>query len=157
MDDDLLALETELKRLRPAAPSRALLARVERDLASEPVARPGFSWRWLWIGALPLAATCAVVWLQVYRPPVSPAGIAVKNPLTESAADDTSLLKPVAAENVLVAAQDEGLVTLADGTSARRERLQFLETITWRNPRTHASLTWTVPREEVRVVPVSLQ
>ena len=48
-------------------------------------------------------------------------------------------------------------VTLADGTPARRERIQFVDTITWRNPRTNASLTWTVPREEVRVVPVVWQ
>ena len=66
-------------------------------------------------------------------------------------------MKPIAAENVLVSARDEGLVTLADGTEARRERLHFVDTITWKNPRTHASLVWTVPREEVRVVPISFQ
>lgn len=157
MDDELTSLEVELQNLRPADPSRALLARIERDLVPVTPAKPGFSWRWLWIGALPLAATCAVVWLQFYRPPVVPLGNAAQNPLTDVAADDSALLKPVAAENVLVAARDEGLVTLADGTPARRERLEFIETITWRNPRTQASLTWTVPREEVRVVPVLLQ
>lgn len=157
MDDELTSLENELQNLRPADPSRALLARIEHDLPPPATARPGFSWRWLWIGALPLAATCAVVWLQVYRPPVVVSGDAVQNPLTDVAGDESALLKPVAAENVLVAARDEGLVTLADGTTARRERLEFIETITWRNPRTHASLTWTVPREEVRVVPVLLQ
>ena len=66
-------------------------------------------------------------------------------------------LKPVAAENVLVSARDEGLVILEDGTSARRERLQFVDTITWKNPRTNSSLRWSVPREEVRIVPVVFQ
>ena len=68
-----------------------------------------------------------------------------------------ALLKPVAAENVLVSASDEGLVTLEDGTPARRERLQFVDTITWKNPRTNSSLRWSVPREEVRIVPVVFQ
>jgi hypothetical protein len=66
-------------------------------------------------------------------------------------------LKPVAAENLLVVASDEGLVTLDDGTPARRERRQYVDTITWKNPRTNASLTWSMPREEVRVVPIVFQ
>jgi hypothetical protein len=73
------------------------------------------------------------------------------------AGGDGAVLKPVAAEKVLYAAQDEGLVTLEDGTTARRERLSYVDTITWKNPRTNASLTWSVPREEVRVVPVHFQ
>jgi hypothetical protein len=32
-----------------------------------------------------------------------------------------------------------------------------VDTITWKNPRTNASVRWTVPREEVRVVPVKFQ
>ena len=63
----------------------------------------------------------------------------------------------LAEEDGLVRARDEGFVTLDDGTPARRERLVFVDTITWSDPRTNASLTWTVPREEVRVVPVSFQ
>jgi hypothetical protein len=68
-----------------------------------------------------------------------------------------AVLKPIAAEKVLISADDEGVVILDDGTTARRERLQYVDTITWRNPRTNASLRWTVPREEVRIVPVTLQ
>ncbi|MBL9185971.1 MAG: hypothetical protein JNK23_00695 [Opitutaceae bacterium] len=66
-------------------------------------------------------------------------------------------MKPVAAENLLVSVRDEGLVTLDDGTRARRERLHYVDTIVWKNSRTHASLTWSVPREEVRIVPVVFQ
>ena len=72
-------------------------------------------------------------------------------------ASNETPLKPVAAENVLISATDEGLVTLDDGTQARRERLQYVDTITWKNARTNASLTWRVPREEVRVVPIAFQ
>jgi hypothetical protein len=48
-------------------------------------------------------------------------------------------------------------VTLDDGTPARRARLKFVDSVTWRDPRSNASLTWTVPREEVRVMPVVFQ
>jgi len=48
-------------------------------------------------------------------------------------------------------------VTLDDGTTARRLRQSYLDRITWKNPETNASLVWSVPREEIRVVPVLLQ
>lgn len=83
------------------------------------------------------------------------AGAGLTNTATAPLGDAT--LKPVAAENVLYAASDEGLVTLDDGTTARQERLSYVDTITWKNPLTRASLTWSVPREEVRVVPVNFQ
>jgi hypothetical protein len=48
-------------------------------------------------------------------------------------------------------------VTLADGTAARRVRSSYVDTITWKNPKTNASLRWSVPRDEVRVMPVVFQ
>ena len=45
-------------------------------------------------------------------------------------------------------------VTLDDGTTAHRVFQCYLDTYTWRNPRTNASLRWTVPRDELRVIPV---
>jgi len=74
-----------------------------------------------------------------------------------NAGEAAPAFRPVAAENVLYAAQDEGLVALADGTPARRVRSSYVDTITWKNPRNNASLRWSVPREEVRVVPVVFQ
>jgi hypothetical protein len=144
MDDDLERFEAELRRLRPAAPAPALAVRIGRELAAAPARGPLAPVHRIWAVVLP-AAAAAVALLAQFVPP-APA----RN------ADDVTL-KPVAAENLLIAARDEGLVTLGDGTTARRERLQFVDTIVWRNPRTHASLTWTVPREEVRVVPVVFQ
>jgi anti-sigma-K factor RskA len=164
MDDELKQLENELRRLTPAAPSPELLARIDRDLAvsaleAGPAAdalrkRAGFGPWWWWIaGALPAAA--AVAFLLARRPTVS--DVSAGTTEAPGATAEQTALKPVAAENLLVAAQDEGLVTLDDGTPARRARLHYLDTITWKNPRTNASLTWTVPREEVRVVPVTFQ
>jgi hypothetical protein len=156
MDDDLKFFEAELQRLRPVRPSAALRARVHRELEPAPGRlgrNPGW-WAWL---ALPAAAAALLLFnLQWHAPPASDANVR-PSPAVTTAAAGGDTLKPVAAENVLYAATDEGLVTLDDGTPARRERLHFVDTITWRNPRTNASLTWSVPREEVRIVPVNFQ
>jgi hypothetical protein len=65
--------------------------------------------------------------------------------------------KPVAAQDVLYAARDEGYVRLGDGTPAHRLRESYVDTITWENPSSHASLRWSVPRDEIRVIPASFQ
>lgn len=151
MDDELQQLEAELKRLRPVAPSRELWQRIGQELTPPAQARQGGVGAWVWLTALPVAAAL-IVFLALTTRRSAPTS-------TESPAAGVSpaLLKPVAAQNLLYAARDEGLVVLDDGTTARRERLNYVDTITWKNSRTHASLTWSVPREEVRVVPVSFQ
>ena len=157
MDDELQNLEAELSALRPVRPSAALRARIERELsAAEAPARVVTpSWR-IWAAALPVAAAVAVLAaLAMTRAPRAPASNEKSAAVSE--ADGAPRLKPIAAENVLYAARDEGLVTLEDGTPARRARLSYVDTIVWENPRTNASLKWSVPREEVRIVPVSYQ
>ena len=160
MDNELSQLEAELARLRPAPPSRALVRRIEAELATAETRR-AFSWYdWVLAAALPAAAIMVLVLTQLPTGDESRTPAEAKtSPAAETPAmaisDET--LKPVTAEKLLVSANDEGLVILADGTPARRARLHFVDTITWRHPRTNASLTWTVPREEVRVVPVAFQ
>lgn len=151
MDEELRELERELRQLRPVSPSPRLLAAVERDLAI-PAVKRAFPLETMWEKALPIGAAAAVIFLSALQSDTAP----VRSMMRVDGAQ-AAVLRPVAVENVLVAAEDEGLVTLADGTPARRARLQFLDTITWRNPATDASLRWTVPREEVRVVPVHFQ
>jgi hypothetical protein len=158
MDDELQQLEAELKWLRPAAPARRLVARLERELA--PMAarsRQPAPLLWFWAAALPAAAALALVVGSVMRRDLAGAREAAKPNVDVLPLEDRSGLKPITAENVLYSATDEGLVTLDDGTRARRERLNFVDTITFKNPRTNASLKWSVPREEIRVVPVSFQ
>jgi hypothetical protein len=134
MDDDFKDLETELKRLRPLRPSPELTSRIERRLGQRA------SWFAAWT-ALPVAAALMLAFVLA-RP-------------TEMAA--ASVYKPVSSEGVLYQTRDEGLITLADGTPARQVRDSYVETITWKNPKTNASLRWTVPHEEVRVVPINYQ
>lgn len=167
MDNEFSQLEAELKALRPVAPSHNVQARIGRELergeVSARVTPSAWVW-WRWAAALPAAAAVLIALVVFVRrvPPVSSgentATTAV--PATGATAgevESASVFKPVAAENVLYAVADEGLVTLDDGTAARRERLSYVDTITWKNPRTNASVRWTIPREEVRVVPVKYQ
>jgi hypothetical protein len=150
MDEELNRLEAELKRLRPLAPSPRSFAAVERELERPATTRARVS-RWWWAAIAPLAAAAMVVFLFIRRD--LPAG----RPDREPQSADALMMKPIALEKLLVSAEDEGLVTLDDGQPARRARLQYVDTITWKNPRTNASLTWSVPREEVRVVPIRFQ
>lgn len=152
MDDDLTTLEAELQRLRPLSPRPAVRAGIERQLTRGYSRRALItSWaRW----ALPAAAMIAlafVLWSVnggTRRAAVPPAaGLAGPSPQ----------FNPVSADNVLVSARDEGVVVLRDGTPARRFRQISVDSITWKNAATNASLVWTVPREEVRVVPISYQ
>ena len=162
MDNDLQELEAELKRLRPLAPARDVADVIARELATAPQRSRRY---WVW-AALPLAtaASLAGVILLQERPagstPASKPTVAATHAPALSLAPKNALAatyKPVSADNLLYAQSDEGLVTLADGTTARRTRSAYVDTITWRNPNTQASLKWSVPRTEERVTPVSFQ
>jgi len=152
MDDENLELEAELKRLRPRRLAPDLEARVAASLSRRRRLAAG------WWVALPLAAALTVA-LVPWRQAPEAAPVAAVAPATPNTAPEPTPdeYKPVAAENLLYAARDEGVITLADGVQARRLRRSYVDTITWRNPRTKASLTWSVPRDEVRVVPVNFQ
>ena len=150
MDDELQQLEAELQRLRPRRPSPQLQASLFAKLAPR---RPTV---WWW-AALPLAAAVAVAFAPWFRPTEVIAPVAATTPAVPLADAVPDEYRPVAAENVLYATQDEGVVTLTSGAQARRVRNSYVDTITWRNPRTNASLRWSVPRDEVRVVPVNFQ
>lgn len=153
MDDDLQQLEAELKSLRPVAPSRELEARIAADLNPKPRA---LWWTWL---TLPVAAAAAVALMLYPRPSPkdSPAAPALAENATRAGPAERPVFKPVSAENVLLRSQDEGLVTLADGSAARRVRQSYIDTIVWKDPTGRASLRWSVPRQEERVVPVVFQ
>lgn len=178
MDDSCTDLEHELKALRPARPSSALSARIAQGL-SAPEARPVAprytsatnlaSWKWVgwraatW-GATAAACVLAAVWgwrqtsehgAAPFAPPAlaAPSPAAAPEPRAPFAVRSPARLQPVAAANVLYAVEDEGLVLLPDETPARRVRTRYVDTYTWRNPATNASLKWSVPRDEVRVLP----
>jgi hypothetical protein len=172
MNDDFSDLEAELKRMHPCAPSSELQTRlaVALDRPAAPTAPPASasrsaipwpSGKWvLWPTAAAAAVALALVtarWPDSIKPSADQTAHPVNGtvggliPATTASAD---LYEPVSAENVLYDSRDEGLITLDDGTTAHRVFQSYLDTYTWRNPHTNASLRWTVPRDEVRVIPV---
>ncbi|MBI5382904.1 MAG: hypothetical protein HZA31_13480 [Opitutae bacterium] len=159
MNDEFTDLEAELQSLRPRAPVRELHRRLatELDGASPAIAltprKTGWRWRlvlWPAAAALVVALTVSAVWS---RRGSEVASAVVLDPAT---ATPSEVYKPVSAENLLFEAHDEGVVTLSDGMPGWRVRERSLDTFIWQNPRTKASLRWTVPREEVLVVPLAV-
>lgn len=145
MDDDFQDLEAELSRLRPVAARPDLVRRIGRDLAPPRRASRG----WLW-ASIPAAAAIAAVAVLGPRWPARPAA----GPAPPASAP---ALRPVAVRDQLVGPLEEGYVMLADGRPARRLRETHLDTVVWKDPRSAASLQWSVPREEVRIVPLSFE
>ncbi|MEO6002020.1 MAG: hypothetical protein ABIZ04_20630 [Opitutus sp.] len=145
MDEELLKLESELSALRPAQPSADLQLRLAQI---RPVARTtARALRWSWL-ALPAAAALTLAYFNAT--PTAPSNAA---PVVTA----SPTFKPVSAKNVLLDSRDDGYATLTDGTPVHRTREIYLDTITWKNPQTKASLTWSVPREEIRIIPVAFQ
>lgn len=169
MDESLQELENELKTLQPRRAPARWLNQINRELAAElpaSAARPRYaaatnlgSWKWLgWrtaglAAALALVATIGLFSFRRSAPAAAPAVIATAPaPVTPVAGP---AYEPVAASNVLYDLKDEGEVTLEGATSARQVRARYVDTYTWKNPRNNASIKWTVPRDEIRVVPAS--
>jgi hypothetical protein len=182
MDESLQELENELKRLQPRRSSEELHARLARELGdpSDASARPRYtakttltSWKWFSWRMAAAAAVALVVSLGVWRSlrtmtpqPAKPENVAQTEPVAPKAvppetqvANNTAAsdsYRPVGAANVLYDVKDDGAVTLPDNAPARRLRYRYVDTYTWKNPATNASLKWSVPRDEVRVIPASL-
>ena len=149
MDEELKKLEAELAALSLAETSSRLRENIAEQLAQSDRAEKPANLVWLrW--ALPLAAALviAIVWPRNFQPQA------------EIGTNDSQMIsnfKPVASQEILYAAHDDGIVQMADGRLARQMRRSYLDKVVWRNPQTNASLTWSVPRDEVRVIPLSFQ
>lgn len=166
MDETLQELENELTRLRPSAFPPDLIASLEKELGSAPAGRRYTtatslrSWKWAGWSLAGAAALAGIAYFGVSRSPV-PAALpqdtaariaAVETPGASTA---TNRYEPVRASSVLYAMKDDGVATLPDNTEGRQVRYRFVDTYTWQNPATKASLKWSVPRDEVRLVRAS--
>jgi negative regulator of sigma E activity len=173
MDETLQELENELKRLTPRRPSAGLIAAIEHELgaaavpaattASSPVARGWLTWRWMPWAVATAAAVALIAVVQFRRGPASldespsdqVASTAPLNPATP--ADHVSdRYEPVQATSVLYDLKEDGVATLPDRSQGRQVRYRYVDTYTWKNPANNASLRWSVPRDEVRVIRASL-
>lgn len=150
MPDLDLELEAELRRLQLRALSQACQHKIGLVLSAE-TSRAPRSEHTSANGPLLLlrrcgAWSCAAIflfglgWLSLHPPVQQDRSRAV--------------FTPAGADTLVVKSIDEGLVRLSDGTAARRIRITSIDTMTWTDPLTKASLRWTVPREDVRIIPV---
>jgi hypothetical protein len=165
MDESLQELENELKRLCPRALPDTLLPRLERELGLATLPRrytTATSLRsWKWAGwSLVGAAALAVGFVGVdisRRSAAGPSTATISHaPVTLETAPTANRYEPVRASSVLYAMKDDGLALLPDNTQGRQVRYRYVDTYTWKNPATKASLRWSVPRDEVRLVQASL-
>lgn len=149
MDESFSDLERELQLLRPAKPSAALASRIEAQMRNQ---RRHVTGRLTWL-VLPIAAAAVFIFSMRNSSDASSDRVATGT----GGAPKPAVFQVVGSENVLLNAQDEGVTTLPDGTPARRVRETYLATVVWKDPKTEASLQWTMPREEFRIIPISLQ
>jgi hypothetical protein len=164
--NDFSELETELRKLRPAAVSDELTARIEHALAEQPVTSTPTSavsrrkpvsidWRFLGFG---LAAAVALMLLAKVgndRPIKNQETVAALTPPPARIAPASAgEFIPTGMTQVVYHARDEGLV-FAKGSDnpVRRLRYQKRETLQWQQPATGASLRVSYPSEEVVLMP----
>lgn len=149
MTDDLDSLERQLRGLRPRSPSAALRQAIARELA-RPAAVPGSprrAWRaWPWGNAVVAGGLLAGAVLAAWVGPPSAVG---RTPVGPD-------FVPVEARRYLLGADEEGVVTLADGTLARQVREVFVDQLTWQRAGDGATFEISLPREEVRLRQLAL-
>jgi hypothetical protein len=152
--------------LRPAAPSPDLRERIREDVGAAATKRPAYS------GALPrpkrsflqillrdfgwacTGAAAALAVLAVLPSKQAPVSVPAE---TSTATAQTNTFEHDETTNELVATQDsEQLVETNDGP-AREVHYTYLERHAWSNPHTGARVYLEVPREDVYLLPVSLQ
>jgi hypothetical protein len=176
--NDFSEIENELKKLRPAQPSRGLFARIEQavvdpstslrtslagdDDAAEKIIRPSrfkLSWVSLGVGLAAAAVFLIFARLDVERTPQQKKEIAQDTPALQTRSTTTpATFIPTGATQVVYHSRDEGLHFPSwSQEPVRRVRYQKQETLQWRNPTTGASLRVSYPSEEVVLTPVSGQ
>jgi hypothetical protein len=173
MDETLQELENELKRLTPRRPSPRWVGKIERELgatampvlpiATSPVTDSTRPWKWVPWAAAAAAAVALIAVLQSRKgspsmgesPPNEVAATAPLNPGTPEP-QVSNRYEPVQATSVLYDLKEDGAAILPDQSQGRQVRYRYVDTYTWKNPTNNASLRWSVPRDEVRVIRASL-
>jgi hypothetical protein len=165
--NDFSELETELRKLRPAAVSDELTARIEHALAEQPASstptsvvsrrKPGsVNWRFLGFGIAAAAALMLLAKVGNDRPVKNQETVAALTPSPARIITPASAggFIPTGMTQVVYRTRDEGLV-FARGSEnpVRRLRYQKRETLQWRQPATGASLRVSYTSEEIVLMP----
>ncbi len=159
-------LETLLRSMTPAAPSRELAGRVQHDMelmaafrdaaAASPVAaarqHPA---RWLanvvWAG---LGAAAAVVAMTFAQHSVTASNTPV---VAAAAVGAASAVMPVSSTREWVDVEDMGISFATPGSPARQMKVLSMERHQWIDPRDGAEYTVEMPQEESVTLPIQYQ
>ncbi len=169
--NDFSELETELKKLRPAAVSDGLAAGIERALSEQPsISTPTsgvmsrrkpfqINWRVLGLGLAFATALMLLARVGNNHPVEKQERVASMTPTpSRSVTASTGKFIPTGMTQVVYRTRDEGLIFAAGSDRPiRRMRYRTRETLQWRQPETGASLRVSYPSEEVVLTPVSGQ
>ena len=164
--------ETQLRALRPLAPSPALEENISRHLAPSralatvgvpaaivrrremEIGRPAFfdrifpGLRWAFAGAA--AAVAVIAAISHFDKPAAAPSVA---PLAAAEPD----FEPEDITHELVSAEDGGVIYEDEQEPARVVRYTTLEHHVWTHPLTGARLEVEVPREDIVLMPVAMQ
>ena len=172
--------EDQLRALSPAAPSADLAERIGRQLAATPLSArtagvlprpartaPGFGWLrnlgWAIAGA---AATFAAMLTFSSAPRNEAASaetsfnapvVAATQVAEEKPAEEEQAFEPTESSRELIAVDDSKELLETEDGPVREVRYTYLERLAWAHPGTGARLEVEVPREDVYLLPVSLQ
>jgi hypothetical protein len=167
--NDFSELEAELKKLRPAAASPELSARIERGLAevSGRTATAGVlpkprnirvNWFALGLGLAAAAALLLLARIDVDQPAGKRQSVVATTPLPFAQPVPNDAFVPAGLTQVVYDTRDEGLHFPESGDQpVRRVRSRKRETLKWNNPQTGTSLRVSYPSEEVTLIPVEGQ
>jgi hypothetical protein len=164
--NDFSEIENELKKLRPAQPSREFWMRIERTLtdpetSAEKIIRPHYfrvNRVALGFGVAAAAVLLVLARVSIERTPKRGETLAQNSPAPETGSTLSNEFIPAGATQVVYNTRDEGL-HFANGSEEpmRRVRYQTHETLQWRNAATGASLRVSYPSEEIVLTPISGQ
>ena len=165
MEDEFNRIEEELKSLRPRPLSRGALARIGETLTDKPrerdriVAFPGwFAWRW--IGTVAAAAAAALLLVLGAVMALIPGKKGLPPPVAGMENHAEGLERPgtIACGTVLVGQRNEGpvLVGVSPKVPVRCVRYKFEDRVRWYDKERGAVFSASVPREEVKLVSLTM-
>lgn len=146
--------ENELAAMKPVAPGNHFKKRIAVELEERGSSkRPTLVRLW---PILPFAAACLI--LVVALRDTAPSGETEPEgaPVATTGKSPVDSFEPVGAEQVLVRAVDEGVVTAGEDGPVRRFRYEFIDTVTLVDESDGSVFTMQAPREEILYVPVTL-
>jgi hypothetical protein len=179
MNDPMDAFESQLRRLKPPAAAPELRERIAAAFASGPAPIPerASAWRLFlerWVGPSPslawkfAAAAVAIVIFSaailvarfevIHSTPMGTASPVIRlndhsqgstAAVTEPATPASTNMRLARAASESQAMMDEGLVRDESGALERRVRMQFIDTLEWRDSETGAQVVVSYPREEL--------